>query len=460
MQKFFSKLEKSTLAFFFLALAITFTGYHLRVEKYFFFPPLGDTADEAKALFNGLSLINDKVPRSWSFYIQYQNATDQEIRGNKYRIVEPWFDEPPLYSLMMGMYAKSKGLNDINQFDVGVLRWPMFKLAALNTFVIFLILYLLKKPWVGLAASAIYATAPTIVMGSRLAVSDNMIASFALFSVLLLVIYHLKKSSWILFPLIVLSSSSLLLKSTGIFVPMGVLFILIGLKHYRQAVYQVIGIAVFMAIWLGYGAYYDWNLFLQIAQVSSGRELFQPGNLISLFLVWRIGESNASVDGWILWGWLAVVAYTFLFRTDKSKPVLERLILPSMLGSYLVFFSIMSGHNKGWYRFPFYPFLAWAGGEAVVELIRQPRFLPGIFFIGVAVASAWIFGTGEYKFTNAQIRQYQYFFIIITGILMANEIHLPRFKKIAQGLMLVVFLAGIILNIRTIIFFQDHFWYQ
>ena len=460
MLQIFRGIKLLSLVYFSLALIIVLIGYHLRVEKYFFFPPLGDTADEAKALFNGLSLVNDKVPRSWSWYDQYTNAKEQKIRGNNYRIVEPWFDEPPLYSLIMGIYAKSKGLNDINQFDVGVLRWPMIKLATLNIFLIFLILYLLKKPWVGLAAASIYATAPTIVMGSRLAVSDNMVGTFALVSVLMVVVYQLKKSNWILYPLVLLSASSLLLKSTGMFVPVGILFIFLGLKNYKEALLQIIGILVFVGLWFGYGYYYDWDLFIKIAQVSSGRELFQPGNLISLFLVWRIGESNASVDGWLLWGWIAITAYSLITSRNKNEPLLERLILPAMMGSYLVFFSIMSGHNKGWYRFPFFPFLAWAGADLVLELIKQPKFLAGLFFLGIPLASSYIFGTGEYKFTNPQIRQFQYFFVIISGLLMANEINLPRFKKIAQGLMLIAFIAGIIFNIRTILYFQDHFWYQ
>lgn len=455
------KLKKSTVLFFVCALFITWIGYKLRIEKFYFFPPIGDTADEVKAPFNGLSLLNDGVPKSWSWYAQYTNAEERHIRNTNYRIVQPWFDEPPLFSLMMGTYAKLKGINNFDQVDAGVFRWPMIKIAAANTFLLFLILFLLNKPLVGLAASAIYATAPTMVMGTRLPISDNMVGTFALISVTFLILYVKKRSNWLLIPLVSISAATLLIKSTGVFVPMAVLFILLGLKDFRAVKYQILSLVLFVSLWLGYGYYYGWDVFVKVNQVSSGRELFQPGNLISLFLVYRIGESHASVDGWLLWGWLAIVAYSFLFKTDKSKPLLDRLILPAMMGSYLVFFSIMSGHNKGWYRFPFFPFLAWAGAELIIELIHKPKFLASLFFIGVPLASSYIFGTGEYKFTNPQIREFQYFFIGITGLLMGHEIGLhPKFLRLAQAIMITTFIASLIFNFRTIMYFQDQFWYQ
>ena len=461
MFKIIHKIKFSTVIYIILALFISWIGYRLRIEKFYFFPPLGDTSDETKAPFNGLSLLNLGVPRSWSWFPQYTNASEQKIRGTNYRLVQPWFDEPPLFSLMMGVYAKEKGINQYGEVDAGVFRWVMIKFAALNTFLLFVILFMLGKPIVGLAASAIYATVPTMVLGSRMPISDNMVGTFALLSVFLLLLYTKSKSKLALCALILLSSSTLLLKSTGIFVPMGIMFILLGLKDFKAAIFQIIGIGVMLGIWFGYGYYYDWNTFLKIMEVSSGRELFAPGNMISLFLVYRIGESIASVDGWLLWGWLAVVVYSYIFVSDKSKSPLERLILPCLLGSYLVFFSIMSGHNKGWYRFPFFPFLAWAGAELIVDLIKKPKFLAGLFFIGVPLASSYIFGTGEYKFTNPQIRQFQYFFIAITGILMAKEINLhPVFLRAAQLLMLIAFVAAIIFNYRTIMFYQDQFWYQ
>lgn len=166
-----------------------------------------------------------------------------------------------------------------------------------------------------------------------------------------------------------------------------------------------------------------------------------------------------SVDGWILWGWISVILYSFI-NIKKEESLLSKLVLPIAIGSYLVFFSIMSGHSKGWYRLPFYPFLAWAAASVFLEAVKNPRFLLTLFFIAIPISSSYIYGSGESKWSQGQIRIYQIFFPLLLAVPMFYEIFkYPKLKKVTQVILILAFILAIIFNIRTILFYQDQFWY-
>lgn len=443
----------------FLGVIIASIGYKLQLRQFGDFPPPNDTYDEYKAPFNGISLLTKGKPISWSWWEDYGKFPVVQVRNNQFRLVEPWFDEPPLFSLAMGGYAISKGITTLEQVDVGVFRYPMAKLGFLNILMLFLIIYLLGKPGTAIVASLIYATTPTMAMAARLPISDNFVATLSLLSALLLVLYRKTKARGWMIAMAIAAAAATLVKSTGLFVPAGIIFVMLAVKDRRAAITTAGTTLAAMAIWLAYGWHYNWDVFWKIFAVSSGRELYRPGNILYLFNIYRIGESVASVDGWLIWGWMGIAAWTFLGK--KEQRTNENLILPAMMGAYLVFFSVMSGHAKGWYRDPFYPYLAWAGAELIVALIQNPNFLGSIMFLAVPVASSWIWGTGKYNFSNPQIKMFQYFVLALTAPIMAHEIFRSEKWKIAtRAILAAAFIAAIILNFRSIWLFQDAFWYQ
>jgi hypothetical protein len=175
------------------------------------------------------------------------------------------------------------------------------------------------------------------------------------------------------------------------------------------------------------------------------------------FDTFRISEKMMSTDGWIIWGWISLVIFS-LWRNTKEK--LARLMPIMASGCYLVLFAIMSGHLKGWYRFPFYPFLAWAMAVVFIEIIKQPRFLYSFFFLTLPGFSSLITGTGENFWTQSQVRVYQLFFLLLIIPFLFNELKSNLiWKRLSQIILLTVFTLMIWFNIRTILFFQDQFWY-
>lgn len=463
MEKFIKLLIKDkriyTVLSLLIGVIIASLGYFLQLQKFNFFPPPGDTFDELKGAFVGVNLITSGIPRSWSWFEEYGEFPIVHARNADLRIVEPYFDDPPLFALISGYYAISKGMDSLEKIDAGALRWPMLKLGALNIFLLFLIVYLLKGSLEASLAALIYATVPTVVLGARLPIADNGIVTATLLSLLLFVVYIQKNWYPILILASVIAAAAFLIKSTGIFLPAALIFLSLIYRKYKAVFIIGIFTIVSIGIWLGYGYYYNWELFAKLISIYSGRELFSPSMIINLFTVYRIGEKAMSVDGWILWGWISVILYS-LINIKKEENLLSRLILPVTVGSYLVFFSIMSGHSKGWYRFPFYPFLAWASAVVFIEMIKNPRFLLTLFFIAIPVSSSYIYGTGENKWNQNQIKVYQIFFPLLMSVPIFYEIFKhPKLKIVSQVILILAFIVAIVFNIRTILIFQDQFWY-
>ncbi len=453
------KLKNKKWVFICIGVLITLLGYFLRLQQFSLYPPIGDTYDEYKAAFNGISLIEKHVPASWSWLGGYKDFPVQKIRGVDYRIVQPWFDEPPLFSLMSGAYAMSHNMTSLGEVDAGALRYPMVKLGALNIFLLFLIIYILRNPLEAILGSLIYATEPTIILGSRLPLSDNMVTSFALISLLFLIIF-IKKNQWRFLVLLgIVSGSAILLKSTAIFIPVSLILLLAACRKFKASFYVTIFMLSALVIWLAYGYYYDWSLFLKIISISNGRELLQPTMINNLLNITRIAEELRPFDGWLIWGWIAIIVYPFLQKGEDS--VLSKLILPIVTGTYLIFFAIMSGHVKGWYRYPFYPFISWASAAFILEIIKNPRLLTSFFFITLPVSSSYVTGNGFAKFNPSQIRIYQILFLATMAPIMCYEIFKKTpLKIIVQSILIIALVAAIIFNITTITSFQDNFWYR
>ncbi len=456
MKKLFLTHKKIILVVL-VGLAIAFLAYFLRLQQFSSFPPVGDTEDEVKYAFNGLSLIKKGVPESWSWYDDYGQFSTLHIRNSNYRMVKPYFDDPPLFALLSGAYAISKGMNTYEKVEAGALRWPMLKLGALNVFLLFCLVYFVSGFWPALVSGLIYATVPSFILGSRLPLAENFLVTLSLISLLLLLWYLKKNSKLILVLCSLVAGCAVLVKQTGLFIPATIVFLLWANKKTKAAlIIGLIGLT-FLASWFVYGAYYNWPLFVHLQGVFSGRELRLPKMIIDLFDTFRISEKMMSIDGFLVWGWISLVVFSF-FRNEKNK--MSFLIPMTMVGSYLIFFTVMSGHLKGWYRFPFYPFLAWAIAVGFIENLKKPRFLYSFFFITLAGFASLITGTGERFFGPLQVKLYQILFPLAMVPFLFNELkENTALKKLAQIILLVIFIFIIWFNIRTILFFQDQFWY-
>lgn len=441
-------------------LLISRLGLKLRLQNFALYPVVGDTYDEYKAPFNGIGLLRDGIPTSWSWYPNYPDTPPRYINGGIFRLVKPWFDEPPLFSLMAGAYGETQKIYDFDQVNIYLYRHPMVYTNALNILLLFFLVYLVSGFTQACFASIIYATVPTFVLSSRLPISDNMVATFTLVSLLFTVIYLKTNKNIFLFFLGIFASLSLQLKSTGVFVPIACTTILWSQKKFKPSLIVIFLTLTSLGLWFYYGYHYDWHLFLAIMKNSSGRELFAPTVIINLLHSFRIGEKVMGIDGWVIWGWFSAAGYC-LVKPPKDQ-TLRRFILPLTLASYLIFFSIMSGHVKGWYRLPFYPLISWAAAAAILRLIKSPQILPFFFFTSFAFLSSYVYGHGGINWNNGQVKTYQYSFVLLMIPFMLYQIFGRRrhLKLLCQTIIIIIFSLSIFYNYRTVMLFQDFFYYH
>jgi 4-amino-4-deoxy-L-arabinose transferase-like glycosyltransferase len=447
------------LLIIFLALGLARLANVLLRKDYAFYPAIGDTFDEYKAPFNGLSLIKKGYPQSWSWYQHYGEFPVIEINDSPFRLVKPWFDEPALFSLMAGAESLRFGMEEPWQVDITKLRHSMVKVGTINVILLFFLVLFNSGLLPAITSGLIYATVPTFVLSQRLPVSDAMLATFTLISMLFLTLYFQRKNFLYCLISLIFASSALHLKSTGVFVPVAISALLFSQKKYRPFFLSLFLTTISLGAWFYYGYHFGWEIFLKTLEVSSGRELFSPTIIINLFHTFRIGEKVMGVDGWILWGWISVVVSSFFFK--KKNPTFANLVLPITLICYLTFFSIMSGHIKGWYRLPFYPFLSWASALLIIKILQKPQPLAILFFLGLAFFSSFIYGHGGIRWSNLQIKQYQFALVSFMAIpLLYQLLPHPFLKRASQFLFLAAFIASIVYNYRTITLFQSFFYYH
>ncbi len=450
-------MRKPIVKHIFIAICIALLGFILSSQRLEEFPPILDTQDEVSAAFGGISLIQSGTPKAWSWLVEYGNFPIQKINGNDYRIVEPYFDDSPLFLLMSGAYALSQGMDSFDKVNVAILRAPMPYFFFLNVILLFTLIYLLRGVAEASVASLIFATVPTIILGSRLPLDSNLLVTTSLLSLVLFVIYRVKRGFIWLVVMSFVAGVSFLIKPTGVYISLGLILLSLALKDRKSSMTLIISLMLAIATWFLYGYYYNWHLFLKLLSAYNAIFLNFPTPIIDLFDVFRISNSLLSIDGWIIWGWACVILYSFL--KSKGESQIDRLILPVMLGSYLVLFAIMSGFTYGWYRLPLYPFLAWASALVILEIIKNPKFLPVFFFITLPVSSSYIYGTGGWAWNGNSIKAYQMFFVALMAPVMFFELfHWVRLKKVVQVIIISTFILGILFNILTILYFQDYFW--
>ena len=105
-----------------LLVAIFLVGLGLRVHHLDRFPERNRTADEYAWTWSGMTLLSEGTPRAWSWLPGYPATPVVKWRDNDYRIVRPWLDHPPLYSLYVGAFMRLAGVRDIFAVELETMR--------------------------------------------------------------------------------------------------------------------------------------------------------------------------------------------------------------------------------------------------------------------------------------------------------------------------------------------------
>ncbi len=376
MRKFFRFEKVSIILVFLLSLWLRFD--HLDQ-----FPQKGATHDEFAFAFLGQSLWQDHLPTAWSnlpVYLFPQDKYYLSANDTVYTIVRPYLDHPPLFGILSGGWALLHGEKEFWQVGLSTIR---FISAILGSFSVVLLFKLAKDLYgfkTALVSSMVLATVPTYVISSRMSLAENLLIPITLTS--LIVFEKLKKEEnrYLVFFLGLLAGLAFLTKFVGIFVFLTLLVLFWVQPKLRKYLILFTPVAVLVgSLYFLYGFVLNPSLFWRVLTFQGSRQI-GPMSFFNLFTTPLI-VNKVFIDGWVYFGWFALVI--LLSRKEKDLS----LSVPVLVYLFLFILTVDQNDPHGWYAYPFYPFLALASGKLVSEMIDRSSVLAIVFLFTAGLSA-------------------------------------------------------------------------
>lgn len=388
MSSFF--INKNNYTTILLVIAILSLGIFLRYDKFIEIPRHGSTFDEFAWVWLGINLIQKGTPISWSPHPQYKERQEIKYQGAAFLVVKPYLEHPPLFGLVAGSFALVNGVNDMYHVTLTKIRPLSIILGTFAVFMVFLFTRELYNNTIALFSSLLYATIPTVVIGSRIVQNENFLIPFWLLSLYLIVRYIKTRKTWLRNLAAIIAGLLSLAKVPWLVVGLSLSMIVSYKGKWRDAF--IIGgatITMFSAYVL-YGIYFDKDLFINILKLQTSRYDINFSGFFSIFTNPLLVD-RFYLDGWILFGWFSI----FMLLKDLKKNFLIVIPFIAYFVTFVLFIPNEPGH--GWYRYPFYPFLIIAAAVIVYDEFKKISLTSVFFllFIGLSLFSnTWqnIFG--------------------------------------------------------------------
>ncbi len=440
-----------------LFLGLVLLGSFLRGWQYWEFPIAGETQDEAAWTMLGSSLLQTGSPASWSYFSGYETLAVIERGQDKFRLVQPDLDHPPLFSLLPGLAQTLTGQYWQELPSIKLVRFPVVLLAIFNLSLLAFWIYRVPSERLSivgkLAALGIFATAPSFVWLSRLIVSENLIVT----AILLLLIAAEKWGKidhWLAaLALLILP----LTKISGLAVSAAAVWseALLERNRWRWTLF-------FALVGLGFLALYvtviDLPLFLTIQAQQAARETGWL-TLFSAQLWAPTMIDKITGDVWETLGFIAAFAWLLVPTKDKNDRRLAFLFL-----AQLVFILLSVGEHTfhGWYRIVLLPIFAYCLGYWI-DRVWQNRS-------SVGLALGWIlalpvFRMGLLSWLGPAMYSWQgigsKIGLVLAGLnLVAEPLPAPKRDRIWRGLSLLLVLLVLSSNILAVVFWRDQTYWQ
>src|SRR3990167_8868401 len=178
-----------------LLFLIVVLGFLLRSHNLYTWPREGATFDEYAWTWLGINLIQKQTPISWSSQPQYTNREHLTYRGAAFFLVRPYLEHPPGFGLVAGSFALLNGARDMYDVDIKTIRPFAVILGLTSIALVFLLAKDLYDRKTAFIASLLYATIPTVAIGSRIVQNENFFIPLFLLALLFTSKYLKNKNS-------------------------------------------------------------------------------------------------------------------------------------------------------------------------------------------------------------------------------------------------------------------------
>ncbi len=421
-------MSKIILFIFILVLSLI-----LRLHNYEKYPQRGATSDEYTYAFLGMSLLKDHVPISWSAFPAYENLRHLTIRELYFPVVWPYFDHPPLTGFLTGGLSILTGQDTFEKIDLKTIRLVPIFLSMASSVLVFLIALRIYNYKTAIWALLIYSTTAIFVISGRIALSENLLTPIFLSSLYLFILFD-KKISYakaILFG--ILSGLAFWTKEVGVVVFASLFYLLkTGNTKFKPLVLFIGTSLLIITFYFLYGAYYDWDVFMKVWSMQSGREI--GPQTLNLLLFNPVIVNKPYMDGWYFFGFLSV--FTSLLDFKKNRLI----VIPALLYFLLLIFSLTRHGEMGWYVIPLFPFMAIASAHLLAEGIKNKSWYIFAFMLFV--------GLSEVKFLYQDIfglttMQFRVILILLFGpLLLSSMLGKEKLFRVLSNAWFYIFIIG------------------
>lgn len=394
---------------------ILFVGMSLRYHNYQTWPREGATFDEFAWTFLGVSLWEDGSPTSWSPHKAYRETQEYyNSKGTHFTLVTPYIEHPPLFGLLAGGFARLRGVRSFDQVTIQKTRPLALALGAASMIAVFLFAQAVYGNSIALITTGIYAITPTIVIGSRLVQNENFFIPLFILSLYLAYSHITRPNRLFLYILYVICALLPLAKVPWIASPVAVIGMFIYTKKWKEAIAVALVTVLAFSLFLLWGYLLDGNVFLNLWKLQLARYDMAFDSMFKLLTDPLIAD-RAFVDGWIYFGWAA----SLLLITDYKKqyPVVFGLLAYALV--YIMAIPAESMH--GWYRYPFYPFLAISTALFIYEHWMHNAIAMAIFYLMIGLSMMQHSWGSQYGFSYTIHRLY-----ILTIFVSTLPVFFPR----------------------------------
>lgn len=380
--------NSSNFIILFILVCIVVLGLVLRAHDLTTWPREGATFDEQAWTFLGLSIIKGGIPISWSPHMAYTQTIDYiHPHGTHYRLVQPYIEHPPLFGLIAGGFAYVRGIRSFDAVTIHSIRPLALIMGGLSIVFLYLFTRVLYGTNIALVTSLCYSIIPSVVIGSRLVQNENFFILMYLIALYLTSLYLKKMRISVLIVLLLITLIMPLAKIPWAAGSVAVAAIFLYYKKYQETVFVLLAGLTGIAIYSIYAMILDKTLFLQLMSLQLARYDMTFDSFLAILTTPLITD-RLYTDGWIYFGWLAMAVAVF---SDFKKNAVVIISFLAYLGVYLIAIPNEPGH--GWYRYPFYPFLAIAIGIYLVQFMKKQNIYQFVFLIIVGLSMlehAWV----------------------------------------------------------------------
>lgn len=413
------------------------------------------TTDEYHYAWAGLSLMTEGRPTAWSYLTGYHDtqALKGQVKalGTSWQIVTPAMDHPPLYSLLAGGFARLTGATplrlttnagrEVTIWNIDLARCRILSLILFAAS--FLLLYDLAARRCGFAVALVslllYGCVSHMVLHSRLLVTETFTTPLLLGGLCAWERYRRGEWGERLFAIvtILLIAAATLSKLVAASQAAAICFLLLAEGRRRAAIYPILGVALGGAIYVLFGAWQDWHIFVKVMESQSAR-WHGFGMLEEIVLNPLLVHAPARSYP-ILIGWGAIFAVAVGRRGTRG-----RQLIGAAAAYFLAFgFFVAVPAIYGWHLMPFHPFMALAIAIVFMEAYRRPGPIKNVAAVALLMPMALETVYLEHTAWGGVMR---YVYLGIAAVVIGLPLLPKRPANTRQRVILIASLAALLVH--------------